>query len=85
MSKIKVFSTLHTNLSNYIKSLCETDRIEFNLPSIAEFILFLSTTSMTLAELELKYSSQLIGYNLTIDQKNKIKEYLSAMLEIIRE
>jgi len=85
MSKINLITTLHTNLSNYIKSLCKTHKIEFNLPSIAEFILFLSTTSMTLSELELKYSSQLIGYNLTIDQKNKIKEYLSAMLEIIRE
>ena len=86
MSRIDTFTKLHNNLFDYVKRV--TNRPNMNIPTVAESILFLNTAvdlNYSIDDLETKYKEGIDGYDsVTDEQKNKVRKYLTAMLELLR-
>jgi len=59
-----------------------------NIPTVAETIVFLNTAvdlNYSVDDLETKYKEGIDNYNSATDeQKNKVRRYLSAMLDLLR-
>ena len=86
MSRIDTFTKLHNNLFDYVKRI--TNQPNMNVPTVAETIIFLNTAvdlNYNVDDLETKYKEGINNYDsVTDEQKNKVRKYLTAMLELLR-
>lgn len=85
-SKIEILAALHKNLFSYIKEV--TERPGMPVPTLSEMILYLQSNEIDVedqrwsAEFKQKYPADYEKF--TQSHIEKIKKYINAMLELLR-